>query len=117
MLRFRGSPALSPFRLEKLLAALRQRVPVITAVRAEFAHFLDGSPTLHEREVLERLLQYGPAATRRHPGGAPLFLVVPRPGTISPGRPRPPTSPITAACTASAGSSAGWPITWNRNGR
>ena len=84
MLRFRGSPALSPFRLEKLLAALRQRVPVIAAVRAEFAHFLDGSPTLHEREVLERLLQYGPAATRRHPGGAPLFLVVPRSGTISP---------------------------------
>ncbi len=25
MLRFRGSPALSPFRLEKLLAALRRR--------------------------------------------------------------------------------------------
>jgi hypothetical protein len=32
MLRFRGSPALSPFRLEKLLAALRQRVPVVTRI-------------------------------------------------------------------------------------
>ena len=40
MLRFRGSPALSPFRMEKLLAALRQRVSVITRVRAEFVEFV-----------------------------------------------------------------------------
>ena len=84
MLRFRGSPALSPFRLEKLLAGLRQRVPVITDAYAEFVHFVDGTLSVHDREVLDRLLQYGPTATQSHPGGAPLFLVIPRPGTISP---------------------------------
>ncbi len=84
MLRFRGSPALSPFRLEKLLTALRQRVPVVTDGYAEFLHVVDGSLTTHDREVLDRLLRYGPTATQRHLTGEPIFLVVPRPGTISP---------------------------------
>ncbi|MCB1777999.1 MAG: phosphoribosylformylglycinamidine synthase, partial [Candidatus Competibacteraceae bacterium] len=99
MHHFRGSPALSPFRLEKLLAALRLRVPVITRVYAEFVHFIDGSLTMPDREVLDRLLDYGPRKFASQqlapigqnrvekyeiPTGAPLFLVVPRPGTISP---------------------------------
>ncbi|MCB1822436.1 MAG: hypothetical protein KDI73_12790, partial [Candidatus Competibacteraceae bacterium] len=99
MHRFRGSPALSPFRLEKLLTALRLRVPAITCVYAEFIHFVDGSLTMPDREVLDRLLDYGPRKLLSHqlalvgqsrveaqgtPTGAPLFLVVPRPGTISP---------------------------------
>ncbi len=98
MLRFRGSPALSPFRLEKLLAALRQRVPAVTQIRAEFVHFVDGSLTAPDREVLERLLQYGPRTVTSHslaltgaretgretPSAVPLFLVIPRPGSISP---------------------------------
>ena len=84
MLRFRGSPALSPFRLEKLLTALRQRVPVVTDGYAEFLHVVDGSLTTHDREVLDRLLRYGPTATQRHLTGEPTFLVVPRPGTLSP---------------------------------
>jgi len=84
MLRFRGSPALSPFRLEKLLAALRQRVPVITTAYAEFAHFLDGTLSVYDREVLDRLLRYGPAATPHDASSGPVFLVIPRPGTISP---------------------------------
>ena len=84
MLRFRGSPALSPFRLEKLLAALRRRACVIRQIRAEFVHFVDGTLTVHEREILDRLLQYGPTAAQEHASAAPLFLVVPRPGSISP---------------------------------
>ncbi|MFO1422123.1 MAG: phosphoribosylformylglycinamidine synthase [Candidatus Competibacteraceae bacterium] len=84
MLRFRGSPALSPFRRQKLLAALRRRVPSVTDIHAEFAHFVDGSLTAHDCEVLDRLLRYGPTATQTHPGGEPTFLVIPRPGTISP---------------------------------
>ncbi|MCB1919845.1 MAG: phosphoribosylformylglycinamidine synthase [Candidatus Competibacteraceae bacterium] len=99
MHRFRGSPALSPFRLEKLLTALRLRVPAITCVYAEFVHFVDGSLTMPDREVLDRLLDYGPRKFLSHqlalvgqsraeaqgkPTGAPLFLIVPRPGTISP---------------------------------
>jgi phosphoribosylformylglycinamidine synthase len=96
---FRGSPALSPFRLEKLLTALRLQVPVITRVHVEFAHFVDGALTLPDREVLDQLLDYGPRKFASHqlalvgqsrieaqetPTGAPLFLVVPRLGTISP---------------------------------
>jgi phosphoribosylformylglycinamidine synthase len=84
MLRFRGSPALSPFRLEKLLTALRRRVPVVTEIYAEFVHFVDGRLITHDREVLDRLLQYGPTATQRHLTSEPTFLVVPRPGTLSP---------------------------------
>ena len=84
MLRFRGSPALSPFRLEKLLTALRRRVPVVTEIYAEFIHFVDGRLITHDREVLDRLLQYGPTATQRHVTSEPTFLVVPRPGTRSP---------------------------------
>ncbi|MFZ1643612.1 MAG: phosphoribosylformylglycinamidine synthase [Candidatus Contendobacter sp.] len=84
MLRFRGSPALSPFRRQKLLTALRRRVPAVTAVYAEFAHFVDGSLTTRDREVLDRLLRYGPTAARRHLTGEPTFLIIPRSGTISP---------------------------------
>ncbi|MBE2294459.1 MAG: phosphoribosylformylglycinamidine synthase, partial [Phycisphaerales bacterium] len=84
MLRFRGSPALSPFRLEKLLAMLRQRVPAVTGVYAEFIHFVDGRVITQDRKILDRLLQYGPAATQRHLDGEPTFLIVPRPGTRSP---------------------------------
>ena len=84
MLRFRGSPALSPFRLEKLLTALRRRVPAVTDAYAEFVHFVDGRLTTHDREVLDRLLHYGPTAAQRHLTGEPTFLVIPRPGTISP---------------------------------
>ena len=84
MLRFRGSPALSLFRRQKLLTALRQRVSTITDAYAEFVHFVDGSLTTHDREVLDRLLRYGPTATQHHLTGEPTFLVIPRPGTISP---------------------------------
>ncbi|MBL8249714.1 MAG: phosphoribosylformylglycinamidine synthase, partial [Candidatus Competibacter sp.] len=84
MLRFRGSPALSPFRLEKLLTLLRQRVPTVTDAYAEFIHFVEGRLITHDREVLDRLLQYGPGAEQRHLVSEPTFLVIPRPGTISP---------------------------------
>ena len=84
MLRFRGSPALSPFRLEKLLALLRQQVPIVTDAYAEFIHFVEGRLITHDREVLDRLLQYGPSAEQRHLISEPTFLVVPRPGTLSP---------------------------------
>ena len=84
MLRFRGSPALSPFRLKKLLAVLRQQVPAITDVYAEFIHFVDGRLTTHDREILDRLLHYGSSTPQRHLSGEPIFLVTPRHGAISP---------------------------------
>ena len=84
MLRFRGSPALSSFRLHRLLTLLQQQVATITGVYAEWLHLADGRLLIRDREILDRLLDYGPAAQCRPINAEPTFLVIPRPGTISP---------------------------------
>lgn len=85
MLALRGAPALSAFRHEKLLTVIQSSVPAVTGLYAEFMHFSDLSQALSddEQKVLERILRYGPKAEAQEPAGQ-LFLVVPRPGTISP---------------------------------
>ena len=85
MLILSGAPALSAFRTEKLLNKLQRAVPAVGGVYAEYVHFADLSAPLEsqERQVLERLLTYGPKAERGDTSGS-LFVVVPRPGTISP---------------------------------
>lgn len=85
MLALRGAPALSAFRHEKLLSVLQSKNPAITGLYAEFMHFSDLAQALSEdqQQVLERILRYGPKAEVQEPKGQ-LFLVVPRPGTISP---------------------------------
>jgi phosphoribosylformylglycinamidine synthase len=91
MLAIRGSAALSPFRIAKLLARLQVSFPGITALEATFIHFvdLDRDLTAEERMRLDALLTYGPresgAAEAGASGGEGVALwVVPRPGTISP---------------------------------
>ncbi len=85
MLELRGAPALSPFRSEKLFGQLTGAVKSVRSVYAEFMHFVDAEADLNssDQEVLSRLLTYGPSAERREPEGI-LFLVLPRPGTVSP---------------------------------
>ncbi len=85
MLILRGAPALSAFRHSKLLEQLSQKVPAVTGLYAEFAHFADtdGELTADQQQVLGRLLKYGPSVPVQEPAGR-LFLVVPRLGTISP---------------------------------
>ncbi|MGM0571495.1 phosphoribosylformylglycinamidine synthase [Marinobacter sp.] len=85
MLELRGAPALSPFRSEKLFGQLADTVGGVRAIYAEFMHFVDAEAELGDADqaVLDRLLTYGPSADRRDPEGV-LFLVVPRPGTVSP---------------------------------
>ena len=103
MERIRGSAALSPFRIAKLLARLREVEPAAAGVEATFVHFVDleRELTADERSRLEALLTYGPrdagvgdadasgAMAAVAVGGAgaaaaaPVW-VVPRPGTISP---------------------------------
>ncbi|WP_426180591.1 phosphoribosylformylglycinamidine synthase [Pseudomonas sp. TWRC1-2] len=85
MLILRGAPALSAFRHSKLLEQLSQKVPAVTGLYAEFAHFADvtGVLTADEQQVLARLLKYGPSVPVQEPDGR-LFLVLPRFGTISP---------------------------------
>ncbi|MDF0730427.1 phosphoribosylformylglycinamidine synthase [Pseudomonas entomophila] len=85
MLILRGAPALSAFRHGKLLEQLSQKVPAVSGLYAEFAHFadVDGELTADQQQVLGRLLKYGPSVPVQEPSGR-LFLVVPRLGTISP---------------------------------
>ena len=85
ILKLRGSPALSAFRLEKLHARLAEIAPGARIAGAEFWHFVEAAHALaaRERALLEQLLVYGerlrPAAS-----AGELILVVPRLGTISP---------------------------------
>ncbi|MFJ1337299.1 phosphoribosylformylglycinamidine synthase [Pseudomonas caricapapayae] len=85
MLILRGAPALSAFRHGKLLEQLSQKVPAVSGLYAEFAHFaeVDGDLTADQQHVLARLLKYGPSVPVQEPTGR-LFLVMPRFGTISP---------------------------------
>jgi phosphoribosylformylglycinamidine synthase len=88
MLTLRGSPALSQFRLQKLLEDLTEAGVPVHAVSTEFVHVVEltaGAPDLTsaQHEVLEKLLTYGPSRAARPLDGL-LQIVAPRPGTISP---------------------------------
>ncbi|MFA0412778.1 phosphoribosylformylglycinamidine synthase [Vibrio renipiscarius] len=81
----RGSPALSEFRVNKLLELCREQKLPVTAIYAEFMHFANLTAELAQPELekLEKLLTYGPTIEEHDPEGL-LLLVTPRPGTISP---------------------------------
>ncbi|MGO3915637.1 MAG: phosphoribosylformylglycinamidine synthase [Pseudoalteromonas sp.] len=85
MLILRGAPALSDFRVQKILARCQQAQLPVTNVYAEYAHFADLTAELSadEHTKLEKLLTYGPTIAEHTPAGT-LILVTPRPGTISP---------------------------------
>ncbi|MEO7773855.1 MAG: phosphoribosylformylglycinamidine synthase [Steroidobacteraceae bacterium] len=84
MVTLPGAVALSPFRVEKLLASLPRPLAEAITVDTRFVHFVAASEPLaaEETRVLERLLTYGTAATGE-PQGV-LLLVIPRFGTVSP---------------------------------
>ncbi len=98
LLTLRGSSALSPFRVEKLLGTLRSQHPSVSAIRAEFVHFIQAAAPLlaSEMVVLEKLLTYGDIHTEKflkdgsgrgvsgkNASNSPPLLVIPRIGTIS----------------------------------
>ncbi len=85
MLKLRGAPALSDFRLEKLNTRLTKALEKAVPVYAEFIHLVELSEDLSgdQQDILDQILRYGPALASHEPRGA-LVLVVPRPGTISP---------------------------------
>ncbi len=85
MLKLRGAPALSDFRLQKLRQRLADRLGRPVEIRSEFIHLVELFESLTEAEtqVLQRLLSYGPPLYDPPPQGH-LLLVTPRPGTISP---------------------------------
>ncbi|WP_058913211.1 phosphoribosylformylglycinamidine synthase [Entomohabitans teleogrylli] len=81
----RGSPALSAFRINKLLTGFRAAQLPVDDIYAEYVHFADLDAPLSDEELtrLQRLLKYGPSLAEHAPTGQ-LILVTPRPGTISP---------------------------------
>ena len=85
MLILRGAPALSLFRIQKLIDTLSAKIPAITGLYAEFVHFAELKRDLDTAEaaLLQQLLRYGPALGAGCAEGE-LFCVVPRFGTISP---------------------------------
>lgn len=85
MIILRGSPALSSFREQKLLSDFNQASLPVKGVYAEYVHVVDLESELspEEKTTLEKLLTYGPSREAREPEGT-LFVVAPRPGTISP---------------------------------
>jgi phosphoribosylformylglycinamidine synthase len=85
ILRLRGAPALSGFRLEKFLREFTGVIPSLKQACAEYWHFVASRSPLsaEQTSVLEQLLTYGP----HHPTSVSrgeLILIVPRLGTISP---------------------------------
>ncbi len=84
-IKLQGGSALSGFRLNKLMEAVRPIRPDIREIRAEFWHFVQASrlPDEAESKILDRLLEYGPALPRQE-GEGEMLLVLPRIGTISP---------------------------------
>jgi len=85
MLKTLGTSAFSDYRLNQLLSQLKEIQPEIKVLTARFIHFieLDGQITDSEQERLKNLLAYGYAIPENEIQGQK-FLVVPRPGTISP---------------------------------
>ena len=80
-----GSPALSTFRITKLISLCQQQQLPVTDIYAEYVYFAElGAPlNQDDRQKLSQLLHYGPSLTEQQPTGQ-LLLVTPRPGTISP---------------------------------
>jgi phosphoribosylformylglycinamidine synthase len=80
-----GAPALSQFRLDHCLRALRALDPRVKAVSSRWLHFVDESRTLAESELelLGKLLTYGSRTPLPEERGQRV-LVTPRVGTESP---------------------------------
>lgn len=86
MLILPGSVALTDFRRNKLLKTLQALVPAIESLYAEWVHFVRVERELDpvEQQRLATVLTYGEQAGTGVLLTGNLFLVIPRPGTISP---------------------------------
>ncbi|MDH5435175.1 MAG: phosphoribosylformylglycinamidine synthase [Gammaproteobacteria bacterium] len=84
MLQLFGSAALSAFRLQRLLDTVSETVPTVVSIDTRFIHFCDQEITLSSDEevLLKNIL--GCSSSDAESGVGQLFLVIPRPGTISP---------------------------------
>ena len=83
MLRIAGREALSEFRRQRLLSALRQQCPQIQELSVEFVYFIDLIQPLQTAEQV-RLTQLLDAASATVQAADAACLVLPRAGTLSP---------------------------------
>ena len=81
-----GPSAASGARLQRTLQRIQRIDPNVRAAFAEFVHFLllDGDIDAGQREIVAKLLEYGPRRDLPPKVGKPFCTVIPRPGTISP---------------------------------
>jgi phosphoribosylformylglycinamidine synthase len=77
-----GAASLSAFRLDKLLARLREVEPRVESVTAQYFHFVESQRALTDEEHDKLVALLGRADAIECAGE--VFLVVPRLGTISP---------------------------------
>lgn len=79
-----GAEALSLFRRNRAVEAIRRSVPAVEDIEAHFVHFVHAERELaaDEMQRLANLLEYGDKAGAAYSSHA--FMVVPRLGTISP---------------------------------
>ena len=80
-----GSPAVSTFRIEKIINALGKEGIKVSSISTHFVHLVDTKEALTDKEktVLNKILSYGPSKDETENKGE-LFFVIPRVGTISP---------------------------------
>ena len=91
MLILSGNRAFSDFNKNKLLKSLQKSLPELNDIHARYWHFVKTTDELStdEQNQLDDLLRYGEGSAENenndqsNPKGE-LFLVTPRPGTISP---------------------------------
>lgn len=85
MLQFYGGRALSSFRLEKLLKEINRLNLQVVAMNTEYWHFCSVTRNLQSEELdaLKKLLNHD-LVSEPAQQSAEFFLVLPRPGTISP---------------------------------
>lgn len=89
MLTLLGAPALSAFRKQKLLSSLQDLDSSIRSFSANYVHFVDlkdGQKSLDasQQSILEQLLGGPSAQDEAETAQGQTYVVVPRPGTISP---------------------------------
>lgn len=81
---FKGVSAISDFKAKQLLGQLQKLYPEVKSVSAQYIHFVESDKEIGEdhKKTLAGLLTYDQPFTSGEDGE--LFLVAPRPGTISP---------------------------------
>ena len=82
-MRLLGPSALVSFERARLLEQLGPDGATVTALDAQFVHYvaLEAELTSEQQDILSSLLNYGAPASHTN---AANFVVIPRPGTLSP---------------------------------